>query len=210
MSNLVVNKVRFIISTLYRLSVTQELMLAVLRWRKLIQLARCKFHAFHRPRSHRHGCNYILVHSGPFQKAGRERDCIHTGVWKKSSELVQNRSKIRVVHKSKPEIGPVCKRTIPFPCEQKRQVQFRSTFRTCWVSTGTCKCISLTKLVTFSQYIRGTLFSFSAFFIFRNKLLNSNFSEPQNSFFGNFITDVFFIVSLTINILPLVMVNECC
>ena len=38
----------------------------------------------------------------------------------------------------------------PFPCERKRQVQFRSTFRTCWVSTGTCKCISLINLVTLS------------------------------------------------------------
>ena len=35
------------------------------------------------------------------------------------------------------------------------QVQFRSTFRTCWFSTVTRKCISL----TLSQYIRETLFS---------------------------------------------------
>ena len=90
--------------------------------------------------------------------------------------------KIRVVWKSKPEIGPVRKRTIPFLCEQKRQVQFRSTFRTCWVSTGTRKCISLTKLVTLSQYIRESLLSCRCFFIFRNELLNFNFSEPQNFF----------------------------
>ena len=50
------------------------------------------------------------------------------------------------------------KRTVPFPYEQKRQVQFRSTFRICWVSTDKHKCISLTKLVTISQYIRETLF----------------------------------------------------
>ena len=112
---------------------------------------------------------------------GRERGCIHTGIWKKSSELVQNMSKIRVVRKSKPEIGPVRKRTVTFPCEQKRQVQFRSTFRTCWVSIGTRKCISLTKLITLSQYIRET-FSYRYFFIFRNKLLDFNFSEPQNCF----------------------------
>ena len=141
-------------------------MLAVLRWHKLIQLARCKFYAFHRPRSHGHGCNCILVLSGPFQKAGRERGCIHTGLWKKSSELVQNSSKIRMVRKSTREIGPVRKRTIPFPCEQKMQVHFRSTFRTCWVSTGTRRCISFTKLVALSQYIRETLFSFWCFFLY--------------------------------------------
>ena len=99
---------------------------------------------------------------------------------KKYSELVQNRPKIRVVRKSKPEIGPVRKRTVLFPCEQKRQVQFRSTFRTCWVSTGARKCISL----TLSQYIRETLLSCRVFFfIFRKKFLNFNLSEPQNSFF---------------------------
>ena len=43
LSNLVVNTVRFVIFTLHRLSVTQELMLAILRWRKLIQLFRCNF-----------------------------------------------------------------------------------------------------------------------------------------------------------------------
>ena len=105
-----------------------------------------------RPHSRGHGCDCILVRSGPFQKASRERGCIHTGVWKKSSELVQSRSRIRVAQKSKPEIGPVRECTVPLPCEQKRQVQFRSTFRTCWVSTGTRKCISLTTMVTLSQY----------------------------------------------------------
>ena len=74
---------------------------------------------------------------------------------------------------------------VPFhsPVNRKRQVQFRSTFRTCWVSTGTHKCISLTKLVTLSLYIRETLFSCWCFSIFRNKLLNFNFSEPQNPLF---------------------------
>ena len=54
-------------------------------------------------------------------------------------------------------------------------VPFHSTFRTCWASTSTRKCISLTKLVTFSQYIRETLFSCRCFLIFGNKLLNFNF-----------------------------------
>ena len=39
------------------------------------------------------------------------------------------------------------------------------------------------------------------FLILRNKLSKFNFSEPQNSVFFNFITDVFRI-SLTINFLP--------
>ena len=155
-----------------------------------------------RPRSHGHGCDCILVRSGPFQKAGRDRGCIHTGETKKSSELVQNRSKIRVVRKNKPEVGPVRKRTVPFSCEQKRQVHFRFTFRTCWVSTATRKCISLTNLVTLSQYIREALFSCQCFLIFRNNLLNFNFREPRNSFCLKLYYRWFFLTSLTINFLP--------
>ena len=45
---------------------------------------------------------------------------------------------------------------VPFDSHMnKRQVQFRSTFRICWVSTGTCKCISL----TLSQHIGENFFS---------------------------------------------------
>ena len=73
--------------------------------------------------------------------------------------------------------------TLKLSLEQIRQAQLSSTFRTCWVSTGTRKYISLTELVTLSQYIRETLFYCRCFLIFRNKLLNFNFSEPQNSFF---------------------------
>ena len=79
LSNLVVNTVRFVYFTLYRLSVTEEFMFAVLHWHILIQLARCKFYAFHRFGSHGHGCNCILVCG----ETGRERGCIHTRVWKK-------------------------------------------------------------------------------------------------------------------------------
>ena len=89
--------------------------------------------------------------------------------------------------KSELEIGLVRKRTIPFPYEQKRQVQFRSTFWTCWLSTGTYKCISL----ILSQYIRETLFFCRNASSFLNKLLNFNLSEPQNSFF-EIILPVFF------------------
>ena len=129
---------------------------------------------------------WMRCYTGPFQKAGRERGCIHTGVWKnpaKSSKMVQNRSNIRVVRKSEPEIGQVYKPTVPFPYEQKKQVQFKSTVQNCWVSTSTRKCISLTELATLSQSIRETLLSYGCFLIFRNKLSKFNFGEPQNSFF---------------------------
>ena len=121
---------------------------------------------YSRPPSHGHGCDFMLVCSGPFQKAGRDTGCIYTGVWKTSSELVQNRSKIRVVWKCEPEIRPVRKHTIPFLYEQKRQVQFKSTFRTCQVSKGMPKCISLIKLVPPYQYVGETLFSCQCFFLF--------------------------------------------
>ena len=110
---------------------------------------------YSRPRSHGHECDFTLVRSGLFQKAGRREVAFtQAGYGNKPSEPVQNRFKIRMVLKSEPEIGPVRKPTIPFPYEHKRQVQFKSTFRTCWVSTGTRKCISF----TLSQYIRETLF----------------------------------------------------
>ena len=66
----------------------------------------------------------------------------------------------------------------------------RSTFRICWVSTGTR--ISLTKLVNLSQYIRETLFSCRCFLIFRNKLPILISVSPKTLFFFNFITDVSF------------------
>ena len=138
-------------------------------------------HNLHRrPPSHGHECDFILVRSGPFQKAGRREVAFTQEYRNKHSETVQNRFKIRMVRKSEPEIKPVRKRTIPFPYEQKKQVQFRSTFRTCWVSTGTRKCISL----TFSQYIGETLFSFrsACVFIFSHNILNFNLSELPNSF----------------------------
>ena len=110
---------------------------------------------YSRPPSHGLECEFCTGTLGPFQKADR-RDVAFTQLYKnKPSEPVQNRFKIRIVRKSEPEIGPVRKRTIPFPYEQKRQIQFRSTFRTCWVSTSTCTYISL----TLSQYIRKNLFS---------------------------------------------------
>ena len=43
------------------------------------------FMHFSRPQSHGHGCDCILFRAGPFQKAGRERGCIHTVVWKNSA-----------------------------------------------------------------------------------------------------------------------------
>ena len=54
---------------------------------------------------------FLLVHSDPFQKAGR-REVAFTQE-NKPSEPVQNRFKIQMVRKSEPEIDPVRKRTIP-------------------------------------------------------------------------------------------------
>ena len=85
LSSLVVNKVRFVIFTLHRVSVTQELMFAVsytdvnlFNWPDAI------FLYLSGPRLHSHGCDCILACSCPFQKASREKGCIHTGAWKKS------------------------------------------------------------------------------------------------------------------------------
>ena len=137
-------------------------------------------------------CDCILVRSGPFQKpVGRE---IAFTQWygRNPANWSGICPKFRWYGKVNQKSGSFT--NVPFHSRvnRKTQVQFRSTFLTCWVSTGTRKCISLTKLVTLSQYIRETLFSYRCFLIFRNKLLNFNFSEPQNSFLFNFITDFFF------------------
>ena len=89
-----------------------------------IQLARCKFDTVGTFHTAMVTILYCMVRSGPFQKACRERDCIHTGQGyrNKPSEPFQNRFKIRVVWKSEPEIGPFRKRIIPFRYEHKRQV----------------------------------------------------------------------------------------
>ena len=74
---------------------------------------------YSRPPSHGHESDFILVRSGLFQKAGRREVAFTRGYRNKLSEPVQNRFKIRMVRKSEPEIGPVRKRTIPFPYEHK-------------------------------------------------------------------------------------------
>ena len=74
---------------------------------------------YSRPPLHGHECHFILVRSGPFQKAGRREVAFTQGYRNEPSEPVQNRFKIRMVRKSEPEIGSVRKRTIPFPYEQK-------------------------------------------------------------------------------------------
>ena len=87
----------------------------------------------------------------------------------------------------KPEIGPVWKCTIPFSCEQKRKVQF--SFHFLQVHASAFHLLSW----LLSPSILEQLSFLSVFLILRNKLLNFNFSEPQNSFFIiNFITDGFF------------------
>ena len=77
-----------------------------------------------------------------------------------------------------------------YQCIEKNKNKLRSTFRTCWVSMGTRKCISFSKLVNLS--LIETLFYCRCFLIFRNKIPNFNFSEPQNSFFKEITLPMFF------------------
>ena len=139
---------------------------------------------YSRPPSHGHECEFILVRSDPFQKAGR-RDVAFTQLYKnKPSEPVQNRFKIRIVRnsKSEPEIGPVRKRTIPFPYEQKKadpvQVHFREPAGFLRVHASAFHLLSPSILEKLSYPAKVPVF----FFIFRHKLLNFNPSEPPNSF----------------------------
>ena len=145
----------------------------------LVQLARCKFYTvapLHKAMSAIFYW-YALVRS---KRPVGEKLHSHRGIETNPMNRSRTGSKFGRYGKVKQKSSLFA--NIPFPYEQKRQVQFRSTFRTCWVSTGTRKCISL----TLSQYITKTLFSCRSacvFFIFRHKLLNFNLSEPQNSFF---------------------------
>ena len=136
----------------------------------LIQLARCKLYTVGPIRT---AMSAILYWK---KKSGRREAAFTQGYKNKPSEPVQNRFKIRMVRKSEPETGQVRKRTIPFPYEQKRQVQFRSTFRTFWVSTGTRKCFAL----ILSQYIRETLFSCRCIHVF----IFGRIKKLQISFLG--------------------------
>ena len=78
------------------------------------------------------------------------------GYEKKSSGPFQNRSRNWAVRKSEPEIGTRRYRTVPLSCEQKqydtipfcsgvnrKTGQFKPTFRTCLVSTGDTKLVSM-------------------------------------------------------------------
>ena len=136
---------------------------------------------YSRPPSHGHECDFILVRSGPFQKAGRREVAFTQGYKSKPRKPVLNRFKIRMIPKSEPEIGPVRKRTIPFPFAEKRKVLFRSTFQTSgflWVDASAFHLLSPSILEKLSFPAEVPVF----FFIFRHKLLNFNLSEPPNSF----------------------------
>ena len=67
------------------------------------------------PPSHGHECDFMLVRSGPFQKAGGREVAFTQGYRNKPSEPIQNMFKIRRVRKSELEVGPVRKRKIPLP-----------------------------------------------------------------------------------------------
>ena len=114
-------------------------------------------------------------------KAGGERERLHShrGIERNPANLSRIGPKFGKVNQKSDRFANV----IPFPYEQKRQVQFRSTFRTCWISAGTHKCISLTKLVTLSQYIRETPFSCRCFFfIFKTSFYILISVNPQTLF----------------------------
>ena len=136
-----------------------------------------------RPRSHGHECDCRLVRSGPFQNPVGREVAFTQGYGKNPANWSRVSPKFGWYGKVNQKSGRFT--NVPFHSRvnRKRQVQYRSTFRNCWVSTGTRKCISLTKVVTLSQYIRETLFLLVFLFILINKLLNFNFSEPPNSFF---------------------------
>ena len=64
----------------------------------LIQLARCKFYTVGPLHTAMSG-DFMLVRSGPFQKAGRREVAFTQGYRNKPSEPVQNRFKIRMMRK---------------------------------------------------------------------------------------------------------------
>ena len=135
---------------------------------------------YSRPPSHGHECDFLLVRSGPFQKAGRRELAFTQGC--RPSEPVQNRFKIWMVRKSEPEIEPVRKRTIPFPYEQKGRstsgpLSGRAGFL--WVHESAFHLLSPSILEKLTFPAEVAVF----FSIFRHKLLNFNLSEPPNSIF---------------------------
>ena len=166
----------------------------------------------YRPPSHGHGCDFLLVCSGLFQKAGR-REVAFTQK-NKPSEPVQNRFKIQMVRKSEPEIEPVRKRTIPFPHMNKKGRSSSGPLSGpagfLWEHASAFHLLSSSILEKISFPAEAGLcispilspsilekLSFPAevpvFFIFRHKLLNFNLiHEPPNSFFEIILPMVFF------------------
>ena len=135
---------------------------------------------YSRPPSHGHGCDFILVRSGPFQKAGREGG----GVWKNPGNRSRIGPKFGRYGKVNQKSGQFA--NLPFHSRMNRKGRSSSgslSGTVGFLRVHTHKCISFTELVTLSQYIRETLFSCRCFLTFRNKLSKFNFSEPQNSFF---------------------------
>ena len=134
------------------------------------------------PPSHGHGCDFVLVRSNPFQKAGRERSCIHTGVWKKSSKLVQNRPKFGWYGKVNQKSGRFANVLFHSRMNRKGRSSSGPLFGPVgfpWVH----KCIHLRSWLLCPSVLEELFSCCFFFFIFRNKLLNFNFSGPQNSFF---------------------------
>ena len=106
----------------------------------------------------------------------------------KSSKPIQNRSNIRVVRKSEPEIGPVYKPTVSLTHEQKRRVQFRPTVGFIRVHASAFHLLSW---LLSPSILEKLSFCTGVFLIFRNKLSKFNFGEPQNSIFFKILLPMF-------------------
>ena len=86
----------------------------------------------------------ISYRSVPFQpKSGTERGCVHTGTQKNQAVRSKTVPEIRRHGKANQKLERYD--IVPFrPLVNRKQVQFRSTFRTCLVSTGDTKLVSMT------------------------------------------------------------------
>ena len=156
----------------------------------LIQLARYKFYTVGPLHTAMSAILYWYA-PVPSNKAGRRKVVFTQGYRNKSSKQVQNRIKIQMVRKSESEIGPVCKRTIPFHMNttgRSSSGPLSGLSGFLGVHPSGFHLLSLSILEKLSFPAELSVF----FFIFRHKLLNFNLSEPLNSFFELYYPCFFF------------------
>ena len=128
----------------------------------------------------------ILLWHAPVRsiRCGRREVAFTQGYRNKPSEPFQNRFIIRMVWKREPGIGPVRKRTIPFPYEEKK---CRSSSAPLSGSAGFLRVHASAFHLLSPSILERLPFpaEVPAFFIiiFRQKLLNFNLSELPSSFF---------------------------